>query len=200
MDTDVRLLTRRLLVTGVILFGLSSCGTRHTQAADEFFIGYARGAQFETTVPLMLMWVSDGTEGRRQALVVPPDVGIATGGRLHSSPPARDPHTVCNDADGCAWSLDDVIGVIPAGSLLKITRIEYSHGLDWWYGKHEDLTPYATVLSGGKHSQDVEIADLSTYSTRTVGGKNHLVPSPDPRLLRPVSSKQVSSEKGAGDN
>lgn len=187
MSADIRSLTLAIGAAAV----LGGCATIHADSADEFLIKYMRGEQYETAVPLILMWENDGTIGRRQALVVPPDVGVLTGGRLHSAPPVSNPWGPCKSGNSCGV-MGDVVAVVPARSLLTISRIEYSRGVDWWYGTHADLTPFAFMRFENGKSVEVEISDLSRFQPREVKGKTFLVPEADPEVLQ--------QRKGDGGN
>jgi hypothetical protein len=173
--------TRAVVGIAAIAVALSSCVTIKTRSADEFLIDYSRDKRYETCVPLILMWEEDGTIGRRQALVVPPDVGVLVGGRLHSAPPASSPWWPCKSEAYC-WNMGDIVALVPARSVLTISRIQYSRGIDWWYGTHADLTPFAFLRLDDKPAE-VEISDLSRWRPHEVRGKEYLVPAPDSDVL-----------------
>ena len=179
--------TKRLVLTppaaSVLLLG--GCVSMTTRSADEFMIGYSRDAHYETIVPLIMMWESDGPIGKRRALVVPPDAGVLLGSHIHSAPPSTNPWGPCTDDLRC-WVMGDIIAVIPAGTQLKISRIARSRGWNVWYGGVSELTPFALLPRDKEPPVEVDISDLSRDIVRKIKDKSFDVPIPDGELLRVI--------------
>jgi len=163
------------------LLTIAGCVNTRTHA-NEFLIGYSRAQTYETLVPLILMWESDNSLGRRQALVIPFDSTVGIGGRLHSGPPASNPWGPCASDIAC-WPMGDIVAVVPTGTVLQVDHIERVRGWNWWFGKQDDLSPFAKFSLDGR-TIEAEISDLSRFRTRTVAGKTINVPEPDPQVLR----------------
>jgi hypothetical protein len=179
-----------LFATATLMLG--GCVLTRKNSGDEFLFGYSRDKEYETIVPLVLRWETDGTAGRRQALVVPPDVGIAMGGRLHSAPPASDPWGPCKSDSQC-WVMGDIIAVVPAGSPLKVRRITASRGWGWWYGRIAELTPFASLRRTDGTTVEVDISDVSRFSAHNIRGKSFEIPYPDGEVLRSREGSDVAA-------
>jgi len=162
---------------------LSGCFSVHLRA-DEFLAGYSASRTYTTRVPLILMWESpsNGVGRRRQVLVVPDDAGLPGVSRLYDGPRASNPWGPCDPNRAC-WNTSDVIGVVPAGTTLVVEHIERTRGWNMWFGKQDDLIPFARLIANGLPAS-AEISDLSRKVTRRIGGKDIQVPGPDPEILR----------------
>ena len=176
-----------LSLTASVGLLMSGCFSVHTRA-DKFLVGYSANRTYETRVPLILMWEepSNGVGRRRQVLVVPDDAGLPGVSRLYSGPRASDPWGPCDPNRAC-WNASDVVAVIPAGTTLVVEHVERTRGWNVWYGKQDDLVPFARLIANGLPT-NAEISDASHKVTRNVDGKDIQVPGPDPEILREVDT------------
>lgn len=89
-------------------------------------------------------------------------------GRQNSAPSSveafnRDPEGASRTAlsgKNTTYSIE-VFGVATNGTRLLLTHIERNRGLNWWFGTHDELTPFATILDGPLEGLAVDITDLS---------------------------------------
>lgn len=172
------------LAASFVLLTLTGCISVHTHA-DEFLAEYPKRT-YQTRVPLMWEEPSNGVGRRRQVLAVPLDAGLPGVSRLYSGPRASNPWGPCEPNRPC-WNMGDIVAVVPPGTTLVVDRVERTRGWNVWYGKQDDLIPFATLVVNGLPTS-AEISDASRKVTRTIDGKDIRVPVPDPEILREADS------------
>jgi hypothetical protein len=55
----------------------------------------------------------------------------------------------------------EVFGIATNRTSLRLTHIERNRGFNWFYGTHDVLTPFASILDGPFKGREVDIADVS---------------------------------------
>lgn len=171
---------RRSRVFAAVAVCLCFCGcvSWHTRA-DVSQSGFSPDKVCETRVPLILSWESGKGLGRRRALVVPPDVGVPSGGWRHSAPPVSNPWGACRHGDVCR-NMGEITGVVPAGTRLRVEHGERLHSWNVWYGNQEETILFATIAFNGQPIS-VDINDISRLERNASGVR---VPAPDTAVLQ----------------
>jgi len=185
------LLSLALVLTGCINF------SHNHRGESRFWGGYEPDETYilKRDVFVMKIDANDGLAGSRLALVPEHEFQVPSRlGRHYSAPTSveafrRDPvgaSTYRNAVVEYAFQLtnssycvlDKVYGIAAAGVRLRPTRIERNCGLNIWFGRHDDLTPFAKILDGPLEGREVDITDVSDYYQINDGG---------PFVYRPIA-------------
>ena len=143
--------------------------------------GYSYGQKLHLLQDCFIARVNDGLEGCRYALLPPGHVW--TPGRIFPAP-----NQVASWSKGVTneWrSLGvDIIGVIPAGTMIEAHHVNVNRGWSWWAGAHRVSTVYGQIIGGKFQGQHVDMTDMSVY------GESER--APNPALLKPVGNAMGS--------
>jgi len=143
---------RRLRRFGIALVASAAtlCGcvnfSNRVPAGSEYWGGYAAEKRFELAIDLTVIRTGpiDGLEGRRLQLV---KESIGRWTDIAASAP-----TINRPA---------VLGVLKSGTKIRIAKLVRNHGLNFYFGTHDDLTLYAEVMDGPMAGRLVDISPVS---------------------------------------
>ncbi len=158
---------------------LGGCLDISSRSAPKLWEGYDPGDVYVTAVDLFIMKVDDGMAGERIALVPTRQPRTPHSTTLYGAPFGSATEENCH-------TLSDCVGILPAATFLKPSRVERHHGLNWWYGKHDDIILFAVFTESKQGIKEVDITDLSIfYESKDSPNEGPFLFSPNPTLLHP---------------
>ncbi len=130
----------------------------HGRQNSSYWGGYSSGQKLELLQDCFIAGVDDGLDGYRHALLPQGDLWRPAG--LHPAPKTI---SCWNKGETNEWRFPgiDLIGVIPKGTLIKISHVKVNRGWSWWAGAYCDATVYGKITDGEFYGQLVDMLDAS---------------------------------------
>ncbi len=168
--TEIRqVILKVLFIIALSLFS-SGCAwySVNIPEKDKLWGGYQYGQEYIVKRDLFLI--------RPHPLLMPTKIALVPDnsykgrqlGRFYAAPNSieayeKDPDTGARHKEDGFEMKVHVIGVVKAGTILKVNEIKKTKAWTFYYGKTIDLTPYAKILNGPYEGKTVDITDLSIY-------------------------------------
>jgi hypothetical protein len=181
-----------MVILGCAL-ALALCGCVTHTSQPQHLGGYAVGDKYRIEVPLALVKSDDGriikidaltTIGRRRSPCASMLFGVSS--ELVAQ--------WCGDSRTCSANDEDLQGTVPAGTILKITRIDLKKGWNILIGKfNDDMRVYGVIEPAfSSRVRQLEVTDLSVFVNYPDA---RVLLAPDLLLLNPMRAHE---SKGAG--
>ena len=172
-----------------VALGLTGCSINLPQnyRGDSWaWGGYEPDRIYILSRDVFVMRVDGGLSDEHLALVPEADWHWPSDhGRFYDSPDSVKAYrddvaatSMRDETDGIACRSSEVDGIALLGTHLRPSRVERNRGLNWWYGTHDSLIPFAVILDGPYAGTEVDLSDVSdAYQLNDSG----------PFLRRPVA-------------
>jgi len=151
-------------------------------AERESLGGYARGQSFESRERLALVRSDDGHLSKVPALTTIGRRRTCRATNLFGVDQAA-VDRYCGDSLTCAANDRDIMGTVPAGSVITVRRVVVKQGWNIMFGRQDDMSVYGDVQTPGALHRNIELIDLSVW----LPGGDEVRVAPDPALLAPRS-------------
>jgi hypothetical protein len=176
-----------LFAFALLLAGCVNFRSTHS-SESKLWGGYKPDKTYALKRDVFVMVVDDGLAGKKPALfplcgktrlALAPEKSYqwpGKRGRYYTAPSSveayyHDPEGVSRiPLSGTNTYRIVVFGVATNGTHLRLSRIERNRGLNWFFGTHDDLTPFARILDGPLEGREVDIADVSDRFQQDDGG------------------------------
>jgi hypothetical protein len=160
----------------VVLF-LSACSNRQSTAHDSAKLGgYVYGAIYQTQVDLFI-GKTDWGHQKGSKFYLAPARSDNVSRRLHTAPSSIEQYYQSKD------NYPDILGVIPAGSAIKLVEVIQHKGFSFFFGSRYTYFDYFAEVSFGEFaSYKVEIADISLINE--LPNAEYFTRSPNPLYIR----------------
>lgn len=160
---------RRNIIFIISVFFLSyffyGCLNFKTDVTDDEKLlgGYDKNKEYIILRDIFLQSDSSGLSGDR-LILIPESSFKRCLGRHATAPKSIEQYrNNPEEATKTEYGKIPVIGIVTKGTKLKLSRIERNMGLNWFYGTHDSLTPFAKILTGEFEGKEVDITDISIY-------------------------------------